>query len=429
MLIEFQVSNFRSFRTSQTLSMVAASFAEHTGTNTFDSKLRGFGQVLRSAALYGPNAAGKTNLLLALQFMQGMILQSASAGPTTDPPYAPFKLSKATRAAPTEFRITFVQGGVRYEYGFSNDAKRVRKEWLMEYVHPRGRAIFERTYIDRGEKYQWSFSSFLKGRRSVWSEATRPNALFLSTAAQLNSKQLLPVFEWFQKRLVVIVGASKLNPTLTLQLLDKPNGRRRLMPFIREADLGIADITVTREPLPAGDSVAIIGGGFIEQTPNSQVRNLVKITFSHLDDEAKPVLLGLADESAGTQIFFSTAGAWLNVFANGEIILIDEIDTSLHPLLIKYLISKFHSNSTNPRNAQLVFTTHNTSLLTQEMFRRDQIWFVEKDNNGSTRLYSLTDFKPRSDEVLERWYLRGRYGALPILKEPSGGTEEIAAKL
>jgi len=193
--------------------------------------------------------------------------------------------------------------------------------------------------------------------------------------------------------------------------------------------LGIADITVTREPLPAGDSVAIIGGGFIEQTPNSQVRNLVKITFSHLDDEAKPVLLGLADESAGTQIFFSTAGAWLNVFANGEIILIDEIDTSLHPLLIKYLISKFHSNSTNPRNAQLVFTTHNTSLLTQEMFRRDQIWFVEKDNNGSTRLYSLTDFKPRSDEVLERWYLRGRYGALPILKEPSGGTEEIAAKL
>lgn len=418
MLIEFQVSNFRSFRDRQVFSTVTGAFPEHLETNTFDPELPGFGRLLRSCAIYGPNAAGKTNLLRALQFLQGLVLNSASATPAAAAPYSPFKFAKSARLQPSEFQVTFVQNGVRYEYGLTMDAERIREEWLMEYVNPRGRAIFERIYDDKRKQYAWKFSSFLKGQRSVWSEATRPNALFLSTAIQLNSKQLLPVYEWFQKRLVVIVGGATLNPALTLQLLDKPDGKTKLLPFLREADLGITGIHVKREAMPSGaGAVMIVGSPYIEQLPGNATPNLLKITMSHATETKEDVGLDLSEESAGTQVLFSSAGAWLNVFDNGEVLLFDEIDTSLHPLLTRFLIDRFHSSVTNPRNAQLIFTTHNTSLLDQDLFRRDQIWFVEKGSLGASKLYPLTDFKPRNDEVLERWYLRGRYGALPLLEE------------
>lgn len=415
MLIEFRVTNFRSFRTLQIFSMVAGSFPEHKDTNTFNAGLAGFDRFLRSSVVYGPNAAGKTNLLRALQFMQSLVVNSASTPPTTPLPHSPFMFAKSTRNAQSEFQISFVQNGIRYEYGFAMDATRIYNEWLMEYVNPRGRAIFERTYDKKIKKYKWKFSSFLKGQRSLWSEATRQNVLFLSMATQLNSEQLLPVFEWFQKRLVVIVGVTTLNAILTLQLLDKPDGKEKLLPFLREADLGIIGIEIKREAMLAGMMIA--GSPIIEQKQGSLAPNVVRVTCSHLGDDKEPVDLSLDEESAGTQVLFRSAGAWLNVFANGEVLLFDELDTSLHPKLIRFLISKFHSKTHNPNNAQLIFSTHNTSLLDQELFRRDQIWFVDKDRVGTSKLYPLTDFKPRNDEVLERWYMRGRYGALPILGE------------
>lgn len=387
-------------------------------SNTFDPRLPGFTRFLRSSVVYGPNAAGKTNLLRALQFVQALVVNSAAATPGSSPPYSPFKFAKSTRVAPSEFQITFVQNRARYEYGFAMDAARIRKEWLVEYIHSRGRTIFEREYIKATESYQWKFSSFLKGKRSVWSDATLQNALFLSTAVQLNSKQLLPIFEWFQKRLVIIVGVTTLNPTLTLQLLDKPGGKEKLLPFLREADLGIYGVEVRRESVAVGSGpMMIVGSPILEQRPGMPTPNLVRITFSHWTDDKESVGLDFAEESAGTQVLFRSAGAWLNVFENGEVLLFDEIDTSLHPLLIQFLVKRFHSDVTNPNNAQIIFSTHNTSMLDQELFRRDQIWFIDKDRNGASKLYPLTDFKPRNDEAIERWYLRGRYGALPVLDE------------
>lgn len=421
MIIEFSVSNFRSFRETQTLSMVAAPLPEHTQSNTFDPQVKGFNALLRSAAVYGPNAAGKTNLLHAIQFMQSMVLNSAStAAGGAQYLYRPFKFSTATRNAPSEFQITFVHNGTRFEYGFNMGPRRIEKEWLVEHVHTRGRTMFERIFDTEHDEYKWSFSSFLKGQRLVWSKSTRPDALFLSTAIQLNSQRLMPVFEWFQKCLVVIVGATSLNPTLTLKLLDEPGGKEQLLPFFREADLGIVDVGIKREPMPTGALIlsgnAGIAAPIIEQLPGVALPNLVKVTFFHRsDDPQERVDLDFTDESSGTQILFRTAGAWLNVFANGEVLLFDEIDTSLHPLLTRFLIERFHSNATNPNNAQLIFSTHNTSLLNQDIFRRDQIWFVDKERDGTTKLYPLTDFKPRNNEVLESWYMRGRYGALPII--------------
>jgi hypothetical protein len=398
--------------------MVASTGGEHRDINTFDPGIPGFSRFLRSAAVYGANAAGKTNLLKALQYMQSVVVGSAVAAPAATHQFMPFKFIRSMHSAPSEFQITFVQNGTRYEYGFAIDASRIVEEWLMEYAHSRGREIFSRSFDKRTEKYKWKFGSFLRGQRSVWRESTRPNALFLSTATQLNSAQLLPVYEWFQKRLVVIVGQSTMNQSLTIQLLDRPGGKEKLLPFLREADLGIADVKIKREAMPQGvGAMMLLGSAFIEQSPGGAAPNLVTVTFSHVGDDGREVPLDFIDESAGTQVLFRDAGAWLNVFENGEVLIVDEIDTSLHPLLVRFLVRRFHSREGNPKNAQLVFNTHNTTLLSQDLFRRDQIWFVEKDNVGGSRLYPLTDFKPRLDERLEAAYLRGRYGALPILDE------------
>ena len=162
-----------------------------------------------------------------------------------------------------------------------------------------------------------------------------------------------------------------MNGALTYKLLDQPNGKDQVLPFLQEADLGIVDVRIKREPVPAGGFV--FAGGpemLIEQGPGQPTPNIVRVTMSHWDSEHKEqVELSFADESHGTQTLFVTAGAWLNVFKNGEVLLIDEIEVSLHPLLVRYLIQKFHSNENNPNNSQLIFTTHNTSLLGQKLFR------------------------------------------------------------
>ncbi len=416
MLIEFKVTNFRSFREAQTLSMVASSIAERTESNTFDPNLKGFGRFLRSAVVYGPNAAGKTNLLRALRFMKVAVMTSSGTAPTNKPRHEPFKLAAKSRREPTEFQATFVEGGIRYEYGFSLDAERIRTEWLVEYAHQRGRALFERRYDEKKKDYEWKFSSYLKGNRSTWSASTHQNALFLSTAVTLNSAQLLPVFKWFQHRLVVVVGNTTLNETLTIKMLSDPNTKEKILPFLKEADLGITDFELSREQMPQQAQAVMVQGAqpmFIEQAPGAA--HLVKVIFTHAStEEGEQAQFNFEDESSGTQQFFRSVGAWLNVLTNGEVLLVDEIDASLHPLLTKFLVDKFHSDE-NPKNAQLIFNTHSTALLDQDIFRRDQIWFVEKDRAGASTLYPLTDFKPRAEEALERGYLKGRYGALPIL--------------
>lgn len=419
MLIEFQVENFRSFYSRQAFSMVASPFPEHVDTNTFDTGLKGFNRLLRSSVVYGPNAAGKTNLLRAINFVKNFVVGSA-ASPASQYPYAPFKLASAARKKPSEFQIAFIQNGIRYEYSFSMGPAQIEREWLMEYEHSgsraRGRTMFERTWDKKKKKYNWKFSSYLKGQRSVWSDSTRQDALFLSTAIQLNSTQLRPVFEWFQKQLVVIVGETKLNEAMTLRLLNEPKGKERILPFLKEADLGIVDLNVKRSEVPLGGLFVGKPGMMLEQPGPNSPPNIVMVTLSHSSEDPKiPVGIDMGDESSGTQILFKTAGAWLNIFANGEVVLFDEIDTNLHPKLLRFLIEKFHSSKDNSRNAQLVCCTHNTSLLDQDLFRRDQIWFVEKSKVGNSKLYPLTDFRPRNDEIIERWYMRGRYGALPLL--------------
>ena len=328
MLIEFSVTNYRSFKDTQTLSMVAGSAKEHLETHTFDSGIQTFDRLLASSVIYGPNAAGKTNLLKGLQFMQSLVINSAASSHTTQLPYTPFLFDEQTREAPSEFEVTFVEDGVRYQYGFSIDSSRVHREWLIEYRTRNPSRMFERSYDSKKKQYEWSFSLSLKGNKSVWRDATRENALFLSTAVQLNSTQLLQVFWWFQKRLVTVIGATAFNFAMTLRLLDEPGGKERLLPFIREADLGIVDLSVTREPF-VHNMLAIgrLSAPLIYQdTPNSPP-TVAKVTFSHPSKGLnEPVGLDLAEESSGTQALFRNAGAWFNVISSGNVLLIDEIE-------------------------------------------------------------------------------------------------------
>lgn len=427
MLIEFKVTNYRSIRETQTLSMVASATKEHIETHTCASGIKTPERLLRCVVIYGPNAAGKTNILRAMDFMKSTVLGSALAVATAETSHDPFLLSPEMRSVPSEFQVSFVQEGTLYDYGFKISSERVHEEWLLEYPLGRGREVFRRTFNQKKGDYEWKFSNMFKGNRLLWRNATRKNALFLSVAAQFNSVHLLPVVAWFQGRLVVVNNIQGLNAGLTLQLLNTAEGRSRLLPFVREADPGIADVEMKREPIPGANPMPIAAGGAVfipgqgqmifDQASPNVAPDFVKISFSHnpVDGEI-PVKIDLDQESAGTRALLMAAGAWLNVLQRGEVLLFDEIDTSLHPLLTRFLIQQFHSDDTNPDGAQLICTTHDTTLLDVDLFRRDQIWFVEKGIDRATTLFPLSDFSPRKDDALEKAYLRGRYGALPIFE-------------
>jgi AAA15 family ATPase/GTPase len=417
-LIEFRVTNFRSFKDTQVLNMTASTATEWQTSHTFESGQPSFPRMLRSAVLYGPNAAGKTNLLSALQFVQAFVLGSAASQEGHRIFVKPFLFDKNTRGHPSEFELVFVEEQVRYQYGFTVDAERVQHEWLIAYPKGRPQRLFEREYSSKSKKYTWTFSSNLKGDHLIWRNATRSNALFLSTAVQLNSEQLKPVFHWFQHRLVVVAGATQLNPGLTIGLLKTPDGKAKVMRFVRNADLGIDDIALKSELIPAG-MIGIQGIQITGPAPGASGAEFDRVQTLHkVAGDKEPVTLEMSDESSGTNKIINSAGAWLKVLTNGEVLFIDELDNSLHPMIVRFLIGLFHSVDANKKNAQIFFSTHDTSLLDGDLFRRDQIWFTEKDKRNASHLYPLLDFSPRKEEALGKGYLKGRYGALPFIGEP-----------
>jgi uncharacterized protein len=393
MLVEFSVTNFQSIREKQTLSLAAGPGSESLNTNTFDSGQPNCPRLLRSVVIYGPNGAGKSNFLKAFQFVQWFIANSATATQEGQKiPVIPFKFDKVYKNSPTEFEIIFIQDNVRYQYGFSVNETRVVREWLLAYPHGKNQQWFERTFDEPTNEYQWFFGSKFKGEKNLWKSLTRSNTLFLSAAVQLNSEQLKPIFQWLATKLIVVVGNVTLNPLLTIELFKHEKDKEKLNRFIKAADINIERFELKGEA--------------------PQVRVLA---WHKMTDSQEPVPLNLEEESAGTIKLFSQAGGLLKALGEGATLVFDEMDNSLHPLIVRFLVGLFHDNDINKLNAQLLLTTHDTSLLDDNIFRRDQVWFIEKDQNSSSRLYSLLDFSPRKDEALEKGYLKGRYGALPFV--------------
>ena len=421
MLIEFSVTNFRSILARQTLNMAASSyFKELESPNTFiPNQDDGVPRLLRSTVLYGPNASGKSTLIQALRFVKDQVLNSqkeSQAGDEID--VVPFKLTAPSRAADSEFEVTFVEQGVRYEYGFCCNRERFTEEWLIAYPLGRAQKWFHRVFDAEAGKDAYKFNtSFLGGRqRQTWGAQTRPNALFFSTAIQLNNEQLKPAFDWFKSRLRVFDSVAGFSPGYTLQRCAKDEDRKQVVEFMNSADLSIADIQLketafSADALPKGMPAAIRE----EFLKDMAGRKFVEPLFFHKDiHTAETIEFDESEESDGTRALFAFAGPWLDVIENERVLVVDELDTSLHPLLVHHLVKRLHHAGTQ---AQLVFTTHDTTLLSQKLLRRDQVWFMEKDKQSATRLYPLSDFSPRDNEAIERGYLNGRYGGIPFLKD------------
>lgn len=421
MLIDFSVTNYRSILERQTLNMAASTyFKELESLNTFvQNEENGVPRLLRSTVLYGPNASGKSTLIQALQFMKWEVLNSQKESQAGDPiDIVPFKLTSASREADSEFEITFVEQDVRYEYGFCCNAERYTEEWLFAYPQGRAQKWFHRVYNSDTEKDVYKFTTSFQGgrQRNTWAAQTRPNALFLSTAIQLNNEQLKHAFDWFKSRLKVFDSMYGFSTGYTLRRCENDLDRSKIVKFMNSADLSIEDIQVKEMAFSSDMLPHSMPASVREEILKDMAgKKVTEPLFLHKDVATSEVVeFDESEESDGTRALFALAGPWLDVIENERVLVIDELDNSLHPLLVHHLVKLLHHEGTK---AQLIFTTHDTTLLSQKLLRRDQVWFFEKDEKSSTKLYPLSDFSPRDTEAIERGYLNGRYGGIPFLKD------------
>ena len=421
MLLEFRIGNFRSYAAEMRFSMVAGSGKE-LPSNTMT--VEGFDRysLLRSAAIYGANASGKSNLIHAFAFFRQFVLESAESRQEGDMiPVYPFLLDPKLAGSPSQFEMTFLWDGVRHQYGFVVSRERVHEEWLTVYPKGKPQEWFHRT-LDSAGKSTWSWSrTHLRGDKSQLAERTRDNALFLSVAAQWNHVQITPIYRWFRNGLRVLpkdVGAMTYTQG---QLLNNPGFREWLTGILKAADTGISRV-LARESKIHKDHLRFPGEipDHVRKYLTESFLNELKVevrTTRQLPGSDKEVEWDLEMESDGTRRMLELLGPIYDVLQEGAVLVMDELDTSLHAYMTRELVQLFNNPKTNLGHAQLVFTTHDTSLLDPTLFRRDQVWFTAKDATGETDLYSLEDFSPRKGEALQKGYLVGRYGAVPVLKD------------
>lgn len=439
MLIEFRLGNFRSIHTPQTFSFVASKDTKHPNNLI---PLEGY-SLLKAAALYGANASGKSNLIKALSFMQEFIGASATRMNFGDKigGVAPFRLSQTAQKESSLFEVTFHFEELRYTYGFSATRLRVWDEWLR--VVPPGKreqTWFERRFDPSTEETTWTFTGPLKKDGELLKERTRDNALVLSTGSRENVKPLQTPFRWFDRRLWIF-DLSRAPKFLELRTAERclKDGRfqKRILRLVQDADLGIDNFHVTTDNfLVTKESMNNLEENveFSKKQRNffsamreliSELRNQDELNFTRqkistlhrrVDSEEYEQFDFEEDESNGTQRFFAIVGPLLDALEQGALVVVDELDCSMHPLLTRKLIELFQSPFVETRGAQLLFTTHDSTLLDPELFRRDQIWLAEK-SHGASEFFSLYDIeaaeRPRNTEAFQRNYLAGRYGGTP----------------
>jgi hypothetical protein len=414
MFVEFSAKNFRSLRDEQRLSMVSSVDRTYLETHTIDTRLKSVPRLNRASVIFGANASGKSNLIFALSTMRNMVLLSmAMPDAARVEQYTPYRLDRDSAREPTQFEAVVLIDDVRYQYGFSYDAQRIRDEWLIVYKTGKGQAWFDRRWSDTSGDYEWApFSSYFTGPKETWKQATRPGALFLTTAIQLNNEQLKPLWNWFANGLSIVNWPGALGIGQTLQRLDDPAFKARTLNLLRAADLHIADIQVEKVP---GQQVEFKLEPGKPPELASRDQEIPVVRFVHRLEGEEPVAFDGRYESAGTQRLLSYIGPILDAMENGKLLVIDEMDSSLHPMVVRFILRLLHDPESSRHNAQLWMTTHDTSLLDTDLLRRDQFWFMEKDERQASRLYPLTDFSPRKNEALERAYLRARFGGVPFI--------------
>ena len=413
MLLEFRVRNYRSFSQESVLSLVASRDIDLLKTNTTATKIESLPRAVRSAVVYGANASGKSNLLRAMQLMRGVVLESVSLQPSQSFNVQPFRLDNALKNGPTLFEITIILDGIRHQYGFEFTPTRIVAEWLLVYQKAKPQRWFDRRFDAQSEKDVFEFSSFLAGQKRGWQDATRPNALFLSTAVQLNSEQLRPLHSWFAESLIVLLDGGQIPFDISASIVQTNEGQNAVTALMGSADIAISAISaVQRKRVRLFTFNAATG----QVDSQREEEDMLMPIFRH---QAGRVSADFEyfDESQGTQKLFALAGPLLDILKNGKVLVIDELDRSLHPLLVGQIVRTFQDPEQNARGAQLIFSTHDTTLLDNRLLRRDQVWLAEKRRDQSSELVPLTEFSPRKGEALEKGYLSGRYGGVPVLEE------------
>jgi uncharacterized protein len=417
MLIEFSIGNYRSFKDRVTFSMVAANLVSKDKSldinNAFDidKDLK----LLKTAAIYGANASGKSNLAKALSFMKWFMVNSSKETQSTDGiGVEPFRLSTETEKRPSFFELVFLMGKQKYRYGFEVNQERVIAEWLFYVPNVRETKLFERKL----NSIEFSKSYDADGIQ----QRTRSNALFLSVSAQFNVDLAEKILEWITDKLNIISGLyDQAYLSYTIGCFVNNKNRADIIQLIKKLDLGISEIQVDQEDFTT-DSLP-------DEMPDELKRLIVKagggkatsIGISHrvFDADGNDRSIEEFDleshESEGTKKVFALAGPLITALKEGEILIIDEFDARLHPLISLAIVKLFNSKEANPNNAQLIFMTHDTNLLNNKVFRRDQVWFTEKNRYSATDLYSLAEYKIRNDASFESDYIKGRYGAIPYI--------------
>lgn len=393
MLLGVRVANALSFRDEQHLSLVATELNDGSARPT---GVRERGKDLLAVpvlAIYGANASGKTNVLAALRLMRDAVLGSLQWFSERHPVRRiAFALDPKLREEPSFYEVDIVlDDGVRYTYGFEIDDDRVRGEWLHAY--PKGR---KQVWFDRADNIDFPGEG-LRGEKLELARRTRPDTLFLSVAAQFNHEQLLPVFDWFRKNLWLISPGQDRDEreSFTRQrLLRDPEFRERMIRVLQAADLGVTGF----------DKAAL---------SQEEIRLLHR-------SGTREIALDFGAESLGTRSWFGLLGVLLHAFEEGTTVLVDELDASLHPTMSAEVVHLFSDPEANPRGAQMLFTTHDVTLLhtllgENRVLDRDAVWLTEKDAEGATELYPLTSLQPppRKDDNLFRKYLLGVYGGVP----------------
>lgn len=444
MLLQLSVSNYRCFRKLQTLKLAASSQDKTLPDNCITTDLPGLTgkRWTKGVALYGANASGKTTMLESLEALTEMVKTSAKMTDPKEPiPFIePFALCPGQPESPTAFAVVFVAEGIRYEYRVAATRERIWHESLRAFPKAKEQLWFSRDWSAESGAYAWTPERPTGFQRDQQLEGyTLSNMLFLSKAVASNRSDLEPVFRWFKERLkfIDLSAQSGFGNRFTLRKIqDQTPLRDRIVNLIRHADLGVADASVIEER-PTEEVVEKTLARFAPEIRERVLKERwLKPQLTHRGDGATEVSLPWESESAGTQRLFGLVGPCLDILSNGHIVCMDELETSMHPLMVRELLRLFFSEKENPRGAQILFTTHNPLLLDATLLRRDQVWFTDKDESGEAHLYPLTDYSPRKGESLVRGYLSGRYGAVPFVPagllgsfqahETLGGTEKEA---
>jgi len=418
MLVKFTVENYLSFKNRSTIDLTATSLTELRNTNLFDTPLKNL-TLLKSMVIYGANANGKSNLFKAINFARKLILNSSKDSQADEAiEVQPFCLSTESIEEPSLFELVFIHDDSKYRYGFKVDEEQIHNEWLYVTTKNKEQLLFEREFQDINITKKFDTAS------SNLTSITRKNALFLSVCAQFNIPTGIGILKAMNNVQYISGMQDRFTVNYTIDMMDNPAKKKFIDNFIAGANLGFTETKVerfklTEEILEKGNVPKEIRKMILESDEENVVVSTKHTVYDENNEEVDNIYFNLfANESLGTCKYVALSGPIIDTLLHGKTLIIDEFDAQLHPHLSKAIIELFNSEQNNPHGAQLIFASHNSSLINskRKLFRRDQIIIAEKDSYGITKLESLYDKKVRKDASFEKDYLDGKYDGLPDLQ-------------